>query len=258
MIEAVPKNDEGGRPPVGDEWSRLIRYIDGVRPGFATRVRPASADQISRYEAVIGRPMFVPYRRFLERMGESDDGLFEEFAGFSATIEDLIDSAVRLRDEDFGPSFFDSYLQIGVAMTQVYGLRVSGPGAGRVVVLAGGGEDTRYGHRADSLVTFAYSCGFAHEASRLSTRSAVLTADAGRKDDLLRHVRGRYEASEYSDSVRWYGRREGVLLVVTTVRGRGLEAAFTSREPGRSIGEARRTARELGLADPLTETRDAP
>lgn len=70
-----------------DEWAQLMSYIDGVRPGFSRRIRLASAEQIARYERIIGCALYRPYRQYLGLMGEFDDTLFVEACGFSETIE---------------------------------------------------------------------------------------------------------------------------------------------------------------------------
>ncbi len=54
---------------------RLVDFIAERDPPFARQIEGATAEEIARLEAAVGRPLPSVYRRFLERMGRRADWL---------------------------------------------------------------------------------------------------------------------------------------------------------------------------------------
>ena len=233
-------------------WTNVIEYIDRIRPGFAQRIRPASPEQISRLESVIGRRLYPPYREYLEHIGDCDDDVFLASSAFSETIEHVIERSIELRDEECGPSFFEHFLRIGAATTQAYGVHVSGSEAGRVVILDGCEADTRYDHISDSLLNFTFHAGFIHELHQLSSQFALISADSHHENEILRFLNSEYRAELYCDSANWFGRNNGVLVYARLRRG-SIDIGFTARALAQAIECAERAAQALRLSKPRIE-----
>ena len=235
-----------------EEWDALIEYLDRVCPGFRSKRQPATQSQIAEYEATIGQPIYPAFRQYLERIGAEDGGIFAS-AGYSVAIDDLIYDAVDARDVDCGPEFVQEYLTIGSSDAVWYGLRVSGEYAGRVVRLHECKEDDRYTpHIADSLIGYVFGYGITQEMRQLGTQWAGVTAAGGLRSAIIDHFANTIETERYSDSVRWYGRGQNMLVGIwyypSTITK--LDIRITARSAETSMRAAEALASKFQLGTP--------
>lgn len=236
------------------DWDELINYLDRVRPGFRTRIRPATSAQLTEFEDIIGRPIYAAFRGYLERMGADDDCLYLNETGYSLQIDDLIENAVEIRDVDCGPDFFKNYLSLGSTAALWYGLRVSGEHAGRVIRLHRCEEDPRYTpHIADSMFGYVFGYGFSQEMTQLAPQWSVLTAPANIRAKVISQLTSEFEAERYSDSVNWYGRAPHSLAGIwyNPDDANELDIRISARSADASMTLAEHMARELKLNPPV-------